>query len=363
MKKQLINVFALGLTTLSLWNCKTSDPEPTPYDAGVYVVNSGNFSENNGTISYIARNSTTASTDIFNVVNGRSLVGYLEDYTEINGKGVILVDNSAAGLDKIEIVESGTFKSLATLAAPDVENPRNVIMAGPNKAYISCWGTTGTSPFYVNPGYILVVDLASRTITKKIPVNKGADRMIMLGNQVFVGNVGGERTLTVINTDTDEVQAPGIDVGVNPNPLALDANNKLWVYTSSTKEMVRINPANKAIENRLVVGSSNRSLGSITINSDKTQFYFVNFFYDAADSYKEKGETYRFSITDANISTAKPFISRYFTGLSVDPQTGVLYAGVSPSYKQAGYVLRYQPGGALIDSVKVEIGPTRFFFR
>lgn len=364
MKKQLINVLALGLTTLSLWNCKTSDPEPTPYSDGAYVINSGNFLDNNGSISYIARNSTTASTDIFNAVNTRPLVGGVQDYTEINGKGVILVDNSAAGLDKVEIVESGTFKSLATLAAPDVENPRYVVMAGPNKAYVSCWGATGTSPFYVNPGYILVVDLASRTVTKKISVAKGAERMVVQGNQVFVGNVGGERILTVINTDTDEVQAPGIDIGANSNPVALDSGNKLWIYTSATKEMVQINPVSKVIEKRLVVGSSNKSPGSIAISSDKTQFFFVNFFYDAADGYKAKGETYQFSITDSNISATKPFISRYFTGLGVDPQTGTLYAGVTPSYKQAGYVLRYRPDtGALIDSVKVEISPSRFFFR
>ncbi|GAB4025771.1 DUF5074 domain-containing protein [Spirosoma koreense] len=364
MKNQLIKGIVVSSLALSVWNCKTSDPEPTPYGEGVYILNAGNFFDNNGSISFLNRSSTTASTDIFNAVNARTLKGGIQDYTEIDGKGVILVDNSTAGQDKVEIVESGTFKSLTTIAAPDVENPRYVVKAGLNKAYISCWDATGSSPFYVNPGYVLVVDLASRTVKKKISVPKGAERIIVVGNEAFVGNVGGERTLAVINTDTDELKQPGLDVGVNPNPIAVDANSKLWAYASSTKEMVKIDPASKAIETRLVVGKADRSARSIAISADKKTFYFVNTFYDA--NFAEKGETYQFSIDATSIPATTPFIGRLFTGLGVDPQTGIIYAGVTPSYKQAGYVLRYKPGATtstLIDSVKAEIAPSSFYFR
>ena len=141
-----------------------SDPEPSPYEEGAYIVNAGDPFGNNGSISFLPRNATTASTDIFNAVNVRALTGSLQDYTEIDGKGVILVNNRAVGQDKIEIVESGTFRALTTITAPSVENPRYVVMAGPNKAYVSCWDTTGTfaNP-YPKPGYVLVVNLESRT--------------------------------------------------------------------------------------------------------------------------------------------------------------------------------------------------------
>lgn len=355
---------ALSLLTLIVLSCKTPDPEPSPYGAGVYIINSGNFQDNNGSISFLPRNATTASTDIFNAVNARSLTGGVQDYTEIDGKGIILVDNSTAGQDKIELVESGTFKSLATFKSPDVENPRYVVQAGPNKAYVSCWDATGDfSNFYPKPGYVLVLDLAARTVVKKIPVTKGANRMVLVGSEVYVGSAGGERVLTVIDTQKDEVRQPGIDVGVNTNPIAVDFNGKLWAYASSVKEMVKINTGTKAVELRMKVGSSAKSPGSITLSKDRQSFYFVNSFYDAADSYKEKGETYSFKIDDTSIPATTPFIRRLFSGLGVDPQTGYLYAGVTPSYKQAGYVLRYQPDGVLIDSVKAEIGPSKFYFR
>jgi hypothetical protein len=49
--------------------------------------------------------------------------------------------------------------------------------------------------------------------------------------------------------------------------------------------------------------------------------------------------------------------------LAVDPQTGNLYAGLVPSFKQAGFVFRYKPDGSFIDSVKAEIAPSKFFFK
>lgn len=366
MNKQVINVAAASLLALTVWNCKTTDPEPSPYESGAYIINAGNFLDNNGSISFLPRNATSAATDIFKAANARTLTGGVSDYTEIDGKGVILVDNSTAGQDKVEIVEAGTFKSLATFKAPDVENPRRVVYAAPNKAYISCWDATGSgASFFAKQGYILVLNLASRTVTKKIPVPAGAERMVVVGQQVFVGSAGGDRVLTVINTDTDQIVQPGIDLGVNPNPIALDGNGKLWAYVSSSVEMVRINPATKTVEARLKVGSGSKSPGSIALSADKQFFYFVNSFYDPADGYREKGETYRFSINDTNISTARPFIGRLFSGLGVDTSDprGLIYAGVTPSYKQAGYVLRYLPSGALVDSVKAEIAPTAFFFR
>ena len=90
---------------------------------------------------------------------------------------------------------------------------------------------------------------------------------------------------------------------------------------------------------------------------------YVYSFYDAADGYKQKGETYSFSINDAVISTAKPLINKLFTGMSVDPASGNIYAGFTPSYKQAGYVFRYQSNGILIDSLKAEIAPEGFLFK
>jgi len=365
MKNLITKITAIALLALTLWNCNTTDPEPTPYESGVYVINSGNFLDNNGSISFLPRNSSTVITDIFNAANARTFTGGVQDYTEIDGKGVVLVDNSTAGQDKIEIVSTGTFKSLKTLAAPDVENPRFVVRTGNNKAYVTCWGATGSGAnFFANPGYVLVLDLAAQTITKRIPMPKAPNRMVVIGNEVYVGSDAGDPTIVVINTDTDELKQPAVTVGANTNPVAVDANNQLWAYSGATNEMVRINPANKVIAARLKVGGSPKSPGPFAISADRRTVYFVNSFFDSADNFRQKGETYRFNIDATSIPAATPFINRLFIGLGVDPQTGTIYAGITPSFKQAGFVVRYKSDtGVLIDSVRAEIAPSRFFFR
>jgi hypothetical protein len=100
------------------------------------------------------------------------------------------------------------------------------------------------------------------------------------------------------------------------------------------------------------------------LSANKATIYYTFSFYDAADNYVQKGETYSFSTTSTAIEAKIPFINRLFSGgLAVDPHTGDLYAGLVPSYKQAGYVFRYKANGTFIDSVKVEIAPSKFFFK
>lgn len=343
--------------------CQISEPEPTPYESGVLVLNEGNFSQNNGTISFVSRTSSTAQYDIFSRVNTRSLKGSITGYTEVDGKGLILVDNSTPGLDQVEIVDGSTFKSLATLKAPDIENPRQVIRVGGNKAYITCWDVSGdfnAGTFYKDPGYIAVVDLGANVVTKKIPGIRANEWIQVVGNEAFVGSrYNGDKLLAVIDLTKDEV-TQRITLGPNPRPFAVDANGRLWI--ASGQEMIRMNPQTKAIEARITVGNSpTKTPASVAISSDKRTIYFVRSYFDA--NFNEKGETYSFGIGDATIPATKPLINRFFPALSVDSQNGNLYATSVPSFGQAGYVLRYQPSGTLIDSLKAEIAPAGFFFK
>ncbi len=355
MRKQRINSVAAVVLAVSVWNCQTPDPAPSPYEEGVYILNAGNFSQNNGSISFLARESKTVATDIFLAANARPLTGLLQDYSEINGKGLIVVDNTAVGQDKVEIVEIGTFKSRASIGAPDLENPREVVAAGPNKAYVSCWDVSGSfanGTFYKDPGYIAVINLNNSTVTKKIPALKGVERMVVAGSEAFVGSDPGygantgANTLLIIDLNTDEVKQR-IDFDAPPQPIALDADGKLWMLIGP--EMVRLDPASRVIEKRLTFPAAP---SSVTPGADRRTFY-----------YTLSGKTYRFATSATAISTANPIVNRSFSALGVDPVNGTLYGSVIPSYAQAGYVLRYQSNGTLIDSVRAEIAPSKFFFR
>lgn len=358
-----VRSLAAGFIILGLNSCtKISEPEPSqPYDAGVFVINRGNFFDNNGSITLINPITKIASFDIFQKENNRAISGGISDYAEVDGKGVILVDNSNPGKDLIEIVNARTFKAVATIPSTDLENPRYVVKAGTNKAYVTCWDSFNADYSY-KTGYIVVIDLTTNKVTKKIPVQKGAEKLAVIGTDIYVGSVGGETSISIINTSTDVVSQT-VEVGKNPKLIGLDANGKLWIYAGG--DFVKFNVMTKVVESRTKITTSNtsKSPGSFTLSKDKTSILYVFSFYDAADSYKQKGETYSFGINDSVISTTKPIINKLFSGLSTDPNTGNIYAGFSPSLKQSGYVFRYQSNGTLIDSLKAEIGPEGFLFK
>ncbi|MCA0364817.1 MAG: DUF5074 domain-containing protein [Bacteroidetes bacterium] len=362
-----INTLLLSMLTIGILNsCEKAENEtPQPYESGVIVVNAGNFSDNNGSLSLLQRTGNTLVTDIFLKENLRSLTGSLSGYCEVNGKGVILVDNSTAGKDVVEIVDAGTFKSIATIPSTEIENPRNAIKVSETKAYISAWDATGDfSNFFKNPGYVAVLDLSTNKIIKKIAVENGAEDLQLIGNEVYVGNSGSvKNTISVIDINTDAIKQT-IPVGLNSEIIGADASGKLWVFAGN--ELQKINTGGKTVENKIKITSSNsaKSPGAFVMSADKNTIYFTHSFYDATDGWKQKGETYAFK-TSASVAEAKtPFINRLFGGgMAVDPQTGNIYAGLVPSYKQAGYVFRYKSDGSLIDSVKAEIAPGKFYFK
>jgi hypothetical protein len=362
MKQQFFKVAAAMLVVGMMGSCREKVPDPEMYELGVMIRNAGNYFDNNGSISFMRREKSTAEVDLFLKENGRPLTGNAQAYTEVGSHAIILIDNSSPGLDKIEILNMGTFKSEATLTAPEIENPRAVVGINDSKAYVSCWDATGDfSNFYKNPGYIAVIDLNNFKVIRKIPVPKGAEHMVKIGNEVFLGAVGGTENLTVIDASTDTVKR-SIKLGASPDPIDVDANGKLWVKGNGV--VYRVNPQTDAVEATLRVGTNPlKSPSNYAITPDRRGFYFVYSFYDPTDGYKEKGETYYFSINDATIAADKPFVNRVFTGLGVDPMQGLIYAGVTPSYKQSGYVIRYRTDGSVVDSIRVDVAPSGFTFK
>ena len=351
LHNHFVKRITLGLLVLSLWNCKTSELEPTPFNSGVYIINQGNLSANNGSLSYLPRVGTTVSTNIFAQANPDSVSsGSLADYAEVNGKGLMLVDNTIAGKDKVEIVESGTFKSRTTLTAPDIENPRRVIQAGLNKAYVSCWDVSGAGNTTLNDlGYIAVVDLNTGTVVKKIPAVKGVEAMVLSGSEVFAGSVSysGSNRLVIVNTETNEVKQQ-IDFNASPQPIAVDADGKLWMLAG--QEMIQMDITTRSIQKRIRLPAMP---SAVVISRDRKTFF-----------YSANNRTYKLGINDAAASTVNTLFNRAFSALGVDPQTGRIYGSQYPMlYTQAGYVIRYEENAALVDSIKAEIAPTRFYFR
>jgi hypothetical protein len=360
MKKQSYRILVAAALAMVGWSCNQSDPTVKgDYVQGVFVMNEGNFFDNNGGVSYFKRESTTADADVFNLVNNVPLQGGVRGYAVAGDKGVILVDNSKAGLDRVQIVDANSFTTIGSMGTPDIENPRKVVVSGNTKAYVSCWGPTGAFPnFFTNAGYVAVIDLLTNKVVKKIPTTKGAEAIVLAGGKLFVGTIdySGSNVLTVISTATDEV-VRSVNYAASPIPVGMDANGKLWVNAGS--DMIRVDPDSYQSESTIKIGTNAAAtVGNFAFSNDKKTIYF-----GLSTDYGVSGATYKISINDTQINLSTPFLNRYFSGLAVDPSQGLIYGGVNPSYAQSGYAVRYRADGSLVDSVKVGVAPIGFTFR
>jgi len=346
---------------LSIISCREKEKEPEgDFGSGVIVVNQGNFTNNNGTLSHYNREDATSRDDIFRVANGQSLNASLQAYAEAGNSGIILADHSESGRDRVEIVDKYTFKKLATLSAPDIENPVDVIAVNDNKAYVSCWGVTGVFPeFYINPGYIVVIDLSSNTVIKKIQLEKGSDKMVKAGSLVYVGSSGLFSNMMVIDTKTDEV-IKQVNVGPTPKPIGLDANGKMWA--NSETRLYKLNAATHTIENTLPVGNDlTKIVGNFVFSPDRSNLIFNYYSYN--NSGNATGETISLPVASNEVNLSAPIIKRTFNSMDVDPMQGLIYGSVVPSFTQGGYMVRYYINGDLKDSVKVGVAPRQAVFK
>ncbi|WP_439557694.1 YncE family protein [Dyadobacter sp.] len=359
MKQRLSRVLFFIACTVTVWSCNQSDPEPKgDFARGVFVINEGNFSQNNGAISFFTRENTNAEVDIYAKANGTALKGGVQGYAAAGEQGIILVDNMNAGMDKIEFVNAYTFQKQGTIDSPEIDNPREVVISG-NRAYVSCWGTN--ADYNYTTGYIAVIDLNTKKVTKKIAIADGPENLVFTTGKLFVGttsNTGG-KILYVVDTNTETVTKT-INLEGTPTPIGIDANGKLWAGAGI--KAVKIDPASYAVETTLPIGTdAKKSAGNFALTNDLKSIVFTLSYYDA--NFVLHGETYKFGIGDTQINLATPLIRRVFTGLAIDPSQGLIYAGVTPSYAQAGYAVRYRADGSLVDSVKVNVAPTGFFFQ
>jgi YVTN family beta-propeller protein len=356
MKKQLTRLVIVSLSIFA-FACNQSDPAPKgDYVQGVFVINEGNFTQNNGTISFFSRELTNVVGDLFRTVNGADMQGGGQGYAIVGDEGFILVDNNT-GTDKVEIVNSNTFEKITTIAAPDIENPREIVGSS-NKAYVSCWGTN--ADLSNRTGYVAVIDVSTNKVIKKIPIAAGPETLLYHNGKVLVGtySYAGGNTLTIINSATDEIEKTVTLNGV-PSPIGVDANGKLWVAASN--QAVRLNAETYAVEAVLPIGSDpSKSAENFVFSSDRKTIFFVLSYYSGA---KRAGETYQFEVGATQINLATPVIKRAFTGLAVDPLQGLIYAAVTPNFGQAGYAVRYRTDGSVVDSIKVGVAPTGFFFK
>lgn len=325
---------------------KDPDPVVPIGSAGYFVVNEGGFGKSNTSISFFDRTTNTMTNDVFAAKNGRPLGDQTQSMTVYDGKGYIVVQNSA----KIEVINPDDFSSIKTISA-GITSPRFFLGINSTKGYVSDWGSD------TELASVKVIDLSTLAVTKTIPVDDGANKMVLKGNKVYVANNGGlgiEATVSVIDVTSDKVVTT-INTPDNPNSLVVDKDGQVWVggngdFDSKEPWIGKIGTDDK-LANVIDLGFVSYDYINLAMNNAGDKFYF-----------SFAGGVYAVSTTGGSVP-ATPFIEKGFYGIAVDPITDDIIGTDAGDFASAGKVYVYSSSGTLKTSYDVGIAPNGVAFK
>jgi YVTN family beta-propeller protein len=340
------NLLILLLTVLILSSCSKTDEQPF-YQSGtvaagsVLVLNEGNYTFGNASVTLYNPDSSTARQDLFTGINGRPLGDVAFSITVYNGKAYIVVNNSS----RIEVVSLPDFTSVG--AINNIGSPRMILPLGGGKAYVS--------DIYAD--VIHIIDLDNYTITGTIPLSGWTDDMVEAEGKVFIANYDSNR-IEVIDPATDS-KINSIPVTRAPVNLVKDAGGKLWVLSDGgltgpvIPALARINPSTMQVEQTIAFPNALTNPSDLTISRDGMQLYYLN------------NDVYRMSINDTQLPASAYINSsgRIYYAIGISPQDEDIYLSDAIDYNQQGKVYVYDIGTTTpIDTFAAGVIPGAFWF-
>ncbi|MBU1368098.1 MAG: YncE family protein [Bacteroidetes bacterium] len=349
--KKLSYLFFLSIIVLSACT-KLDDDEPLipPHNQlgdGFFVLNQGNFTSGNASLSFFEEGSGTMTNNLFFKKNGAPLGDVAQSITFWKEEAFLVVNNSAY----IYVIDSKTGLYKRKIA--ELESPRYLQIVNADKAYVSDFQLKGI--FVFNP-----ITMQPQGV---IETGKSTEAMVMVDYEVFVTNWSAynqstaNNTVQVIDVAVDAL-VDSIVVGKEPNSIVVDQNKKLWVLCSGgylneeIPSLIRIDPASRTIEKRYNFSTIESAPEQLKINAAGNTLYYLN------------DGIYTMDIADAELP-ASPLISsegRNFFALGLHPYEQTILASDAGNYVQNGWVYRFKTDGMLVDSLQSGIIPGHFGF-
>ena len=192
--KKIFLLFAFAVS-LVFTSCN-SDPLPTERHDVVYVLNSGNYSEHNGSIYLYDETTKRMENNIINKSNGEELGATIMDgIYNAYGMGYILCSNP----DKIEIIDlyrnpGRRLTNPITDADGQLRNTRE-IMLGDNWIFVSNQGETYVEQpdgmYEYTNSFVSIFDANTNTLAGKVEVGSDAQDLVYSNNKLYVATKDG----------------------------------------------------------------------------------------------------------------------------------------------------------------------------
>ncbi|MEX2572944.1 MAG: YncE family protein [Balneolaceae bacterium] len=352
-KRYLYILSAVVLMTLFGVTACSDDPVSNLEDEtppGLLVINEGNFSEGDGSVTSYNPETGQAVQQKFQQVNGRPMAGIIQS-ASLSGDRLYIVANNT---NKIEVVDPVSVESIATITFGGI-SPVGFVEANGEKGYASSLPDFNSEQ---PASYVYVVDLENYEVSDtRIEVGNSPHQMLAIGDRLYVANYGyGEdNTLSVIDMSTDEVMTT-VTVGSGPIRMKADSDQRIWVVSNGNKPY---NDPENNIPGQIDILDGNTSdvletietggfPSAITLDETSGRAWVVN------------EEAVQQINMDTYEVTSDLFIDRSFNGIQYSPAEDRLYLAHSRGYTQSGQAIIYEPSGAAVDSFTVGYAPRDF---
>lgn len=382
MKKA--NLFLISIVVALLFSCKP-EPTPAPVDPtdptqpvnlkGVFVLNEGVYQSSNASLSFYDPEADTAASYLFYKANNAPIGDVAQSLAMAEGKLFIVVNNS----NYIYKVDANTLKCDVDhpFKLTDFYSPREMHFVAPNKAYVS--DLMGTGLWIINPQ-----DMSHCGF---VETGKTTEKMVQSGNELYVSNWSNyylqgmeKNTVQVVDVNND-VKVAEITVGKEPNTMAIDKNNHVWVLCEgATWEVDAEKPSLWEIDPQLKTAHCRytfddiqdpltgevKSFSASCLKADPSGrcFYVI---VSEVDEYGTSSDSHirRFDVETQSFSETFNISSegKVFYNMAVDPNSGELYVSCISNPIANGIVYRYTADGLLLSSFEAGVFPSAMLFK
>ena len=339
--------------------CSDDDPvkpisyEDVPVADGVFFLNEGSyFDQVDGSLDYLDYATDKVSRNVFKAANGRSLGGTPNNAILCGSKIYIATQEE----NRVEVVDAKTLKALSPIA---ITAPRELCTDG-QYVYVSAY-----------TGEVSKVDTLSLKVVKKSPVvGANLEGIAYRAGYVYVCNAWNSDY--TYNTNVVKLSAEtlakekDVTVAANPNQLIAAGQD---IYLSSWGNYFDV----PATIQRIDMSDNVTVIANATYMAHfEDNLYLIGSFYD--ENWNEKNT---YTVVDLNTNEEKKFIdgSEIVSpcAIGVDPVSGDVFissrkkypnadGSESVSYKQDGYVVRYDFNGTYVGTYDCGVNPGTLLF-
>jgi|YNPMSStandDraft_1061717.scaffolds.fasta_scaffold00167_18 hypothetical protein len=313
---------------------------------GFFIVNEGNFTWGNSSLSFYDEINSTIDNDIFFKANQVPLGDVAFDMKIINNKGFISINNSGI----IYVINPENSKHIKTISG--FISPRYILPINDSIAYVSDL----YSP------YITIIHTEKLQKHGTIFIGSSTESMVKVNNKVFVTSWSFKQKVYVINTITHNT-IDSIIVGKQPQSIVVDKNDKIWILCDGgyqgnpigheAPSLWKINTLSHQVENVIIFPSLNYMARSLSINQNKDSLTFIYH------------HIYRISVNDTIFPNNYWLASNnknYYT-VWHHPKKPWLIISDAKNYVSRGSVLIYSTSKQLLNEIETGIIPSAFCYK